>query len=232
MSSAADAGTLVCPSCGAPVSSGDRLCGHCQAELATVRCSACFSLAVAGDKRCSECGAVLGLEGMLGATGLRCPRCLDVELVGIHVGEHQVAECLKCTGLLVEHAVLDVVTRRGEERAGLRLRPIAIAPTTPETTTYLLCPQCSAHMGRKRFGERSGIVVDVCARHGVWFDRDEIARALEFIDGGGLSRIAERDRVAASRRRLHADDRRVDPSALGSYDMVGSFLASLFRPPE
>lgn len=229
MSSTDEARALRCPSCGAPVSTGERLCSHCQAELATVRCASCFSLAMAGSKLCAQCGAMLGLEGMIGPTGERCPRCLDVDLVGIHVGAHHVAECLKCTGLFVDHRVLEHVTRRTGEHAGMRLRPIETGPVVPETTTYLLCPHCQVHMARRNFGERSGVIVDVCTRHGVWFDRDELARVLDFVEQGGLSRVEEGRRLAASRRRLHENDRRVDPSSLDSYDMVGSFLASLFR---
>jgi Zn-finger nucleic acid-binding protein len=158
-----------------------------------------------------------------------CPRCLDIELVGVVVGEHHVGECLRCTGLFVEHGAFERITRRAEHRAGIRLRPLAPAPTTLETTTYLLCPRCQVHMTRRNFGERSGILVDVCARHGVWFDRDELARVVEFVDAGGLARLAERDRVAASIRRLYVDDRRADPGAMQSYDMVGAFLTSLLR---
>jgi Zn-finger nucleic acid-binding protein len=219
---------LICPSCGAPIAAGDRLCAHCQAELATVRCPSCFSLELAGGKVCSQCAATLGLEGIEGPMGVRCPRCLDVELVGMLIGAHHVGECLRCTGLFVEHPVLERITRRAEERAGVRLRPVAMKASAPETTTYLLCPRCGVHMGRKQFGERSGIVIDVCARDGVWFDRDELARAVDFVDAGGLARLGERDRTAASIRRLYGDDRkRAEP--LPSYDMVGSFLASLLK---
>jgi len=91
----------------------------------------------------------------------------------------------------------------------------------------LICPRCDAHMGRRQFGDRSGIVVDVCAHHGVWFDREELARAVEFVDAGGLARIDERARTAASIQRLHPG--RKSELELKSYDMVGHFLATLFR---
>jgi len=224
-----DARALRCPSCGGSITAGDRLCAFCQAELATVRCPGCFSLELAGGKLCAQCGATLGLEGVEGPMGLGCPRCRDAELVGMLIGEHHVGECLRCTGLFVEHPVLERITRRAEERGGLRLRPVVLAPSEPEKTAYLTCPRCQVHMGRKQFGERSGIVIDVCTQHGVWFDRDELARAIEFVDAGGLARIGERERTAASIRRLYGDGRR-SSEPMASYDMVGSFLASLLRP--
>lgn len=229
MGSEEEAGALVCPGCGAPVGFGDRLCAHCGAELATVRCGACFALGVAGSKACAQCGAALGLEGMQGPLGIPCPRCAGTELVGVRVGEHDVGECLRCTGLFVEHPVLERITRRAEERGGLRLRPLEVAASPPERTAYLPCPRCGAHMNRKNFGERSGVIVDVCGRHGVWFDRDELARTIEFVDAGGLQRAREAGRRAVSIRRLRAGEQRPDVASLPSYDLVASFLASLLR---
>lgn len=223
-----EARRLRCPNCGAPVSFGERICAHCQAELATIRCPACFSLAVAGANLCSQCGEPLGLEGVEGPMGIDCPRC-HVELVDVRVGEHRVGECMRCTGLLVEHAVLERITRRAEQTRGLRLRPLDATPAGPDRSAYLPCPRCAAPMTRRAFAERSGVIVDVCAAHGVWFDRDELARAVEFVHAGGLARIEERARTAASIRRLHGTGSRIDVRSLDSYDMVGAFLASLLR---
>jgi Zn-finger nucleic acid-binding protein len=62
-------------------------------------------------------------------------------------------------------------------------------------------------MLRRNFRESSGIVVDVCAAHGVWFDDGELAKILEFARTGALAeadrRIAER---AATRKRIDAFD--------------------------
>ncbi len=58
-------------------------------------------------------------------------------------------------------------------------------------------------MHRQNFRESSGIIVDVCAAHGVWFDRGELAKVLEFASTGAL---AEADRHieerAETRRRI------------------------------
>ena len=224
-----EAETLVCPSCGAPVEFEARTCRHCQAELATVRCPSCFALERTGRKHCSHCASLLSLEGFEGPYGSKCPRCLGPDLVAVMVGDHRVGECMRCTGLFVEHAVLEHITRRTEEHAGLRLRPLSPPPSAPEKTAYLSCPKCRTHMARRGFADHSGVVIDYCAEHGVWFDRDELARVLEFVDAGGLLRNAERDRRAAMLRRT-ARDRRIDPSELESYDMVASFLRSLLRP--
>jgi Zn-finger nucleic acid-binding protein len=226
---AAEAELLHCAGCGAPAAFEARTCRHCRAELATVRCPSCFALERTGRKHCSHCAALLGLEGFDGPFGAKCPRCVEPDLVAVQVGGQRVGECMHCTGLFVEHAVLELITRRTEEAAGLRLRPRVAPPTEPEKTAYLACPKCGVHMTRRGFADRAGVIVDYCNEHGVWFDAGELARVLEFVDAGGLLRNAERDRRAAAMQRM-ARDRRIDPKDLEPYDMVGSFLRSLLRP--
>ena len=47
-------------------------------------------------------------------------------------------------------------------------------------------------MLRKNFLNRSGVVVDVCAVDGVWFDRGELTTILDFAATGAMAK-AERD---------------------------------------
>lgn len=223
-----EAETLNCPGCGAPVAFESRTCRHCQAELATVRCPSCFALERTGRKHCSHCAELLGLEGFEGPYGAKCPRCVDPDLVAVQVGGHRVGECMRCTGLFVEHAVLEEITRRTEQTAGLRLRPLPATPSEPEKTAYLSCPTCRAHMHRRGFADHAGVIIDYCKEHGVWFDRDELARVLEFVDAGGLQRNEEKERRAAAMKRV-MPSRKIDTSQLQSYDMVASFLRSLLR---
>jgi hypothetical protein len=35
----------------------------------------------------------------------------------------------------------------------------------------------------------SGIIIDVCKNHGVWFERDELRGVLQFVANGGLDRM-------------------------------------------
>jgi Zn-finger nucleic acid-binding protein len=46
-------------------------------------------------------------------------------------------------------------------------------------------------MNRVNYARRSGVVLDVCRAHGIWFDRDELRRVLAFIAGGGLDRARQ-----------------------------------------
>jgi Zn-finger nucleic acid-binding protein len=54
-------------------------------------------------------------------------------------------------------------------------------------------------MNRQNFGQRSGVIVDVCKLHGVWFDAEELTCVLAFVARGGLARQREREREEARR---------------------------------
>jgi Zn-finger nucleic acid-binding protein len=89
---------------------------------------------------------------------------------------------------------------------------------------YRKCPSCGEPMLRRNFHESSGVVVDVCAAHGIWLDRGELASLIEFAATGAM---AEADRHSAERadvrKRLDAfadDLRAVGPQ----YNIVGRSL--------
>lgn len=44
-------------------------------------------------------------------------------------------------------------------------------------------PRIRRPSNRKNFGRSSGVIVDICRRHGVWFDRGELPRVLAFVEG-------------------------------------------------
>jgi len=48
-------------------------------------------------------------------------------------------------------------------------------------TRYVPRPQCQQLMNRKNFAETSGAIVDVCKPHGIWLDRDELGRIIQFV---------------------------------------------------
>ncbi len=218
-----EAGAARCPSCGAWAPAAARQCSFCHVELASVRCSRCFALHYAGATVCSACGLTLGLEGTLGPVSGSCPRCRDATLTRVQVGEHEVTECTRCTGVFVDHTTLDRITKASDAQRSARMRPVASASAAPlprQPVTYLPCPACGVVMNRKNFGEISGIILDVCKAHGVWFDAEELERALQFILAGGLDtareRATERDKAA---RALDAIRVRRSP---GYYETAGS----------
>jgi hypothetical protein len=56
-------------------------------------------------------------------------------------------------------------------------------------------------MNRRNFGGTSGVIVDVCAQDGVWFDTLELPRVLAFTEAGGLELARQRQRAERDRSR-------------------------------
>lgn len=201
---------LRCPGCGAWLEVGARRCGFCTIELAAVRCWRCFELSFAGSAHCAACGAKLGLEADRGATEACCPVCRKEVLHLVEVGEHRIRECMGCGGVMVDHEELGSLTRKTELDAGIRLLDAGVQKSvlTETEVRYRYCPDCGVILNRRNFGQRSGVVVDVCKEHGVWFDSDELTAVLAFVASGGLKE--QRDRAIddakreLSRRRAEA----------------------------
>jgi Zn-finger nucleic acid-binding protein len=93
-------------------------------------------------------------------------------------------DCTQCGGQFVEHPLLKHLLRQ-RERTGAFMSARPPRAKLDDVVTYLPCPECAQLMNRKNFGGKSGIVVDVCTLHGVWFDATELAAVLAYVESGG-----------------------------------------------
>jgi Zn-finger nucleic acid-binding protein len=93
----------------------------------------------------------------------------------------------------VDSFAFDRVVANQEKQ--MAILALGTAPSTPgsagsttsrPTVVYLRCPSCRQLMNRTNFGKRSGVIVDVCKPHGIWFDRDELSAVVAFVKRGGL----------------------------------------------
>jgi Zn-finger nucleic acid-binding protein len=137
---------------------------------------------------CSGCGSELGLEPVAEPGTLDCATCGKPHtLAVVRSGSSALHDCGTCGGQFVEHAMLRELLESREPMGALTL---GAAPRTAPAdlhVRYFPCPTCGALMARKNFGGKSGVIVDVCRRHGVWFDAGELPRALAFVRAGGLA---------------------------------------------
>jgi Zn-finger nucleic acid-binding protein len=200
----AEAKTLHCGECGGPNAAGVRRCEFCRAAIATLRCGDCYQLNVPQNDFCSGCGHVLGLQPIELPSELDCPECgtrfrsLDGDPGALH-------DCENCGGQFVEHRLLNaLIERRRRYRIDAARR--AVPPTGP--VRYFPCPACAQIMNRRNFGKASGVIVDVCARHGVWFECGELPKVLAFVEGGGIA-TARRRELGLPRPRTEEEERRI-----------------------
>ena len=84
----------------------------------------------------------------------------------------------------------------------------AASDPTDSPVRYRPCAVCGELMNRFNFANCSGVILDSCKPHGVWFDPDELRRIVEFIRGGGLDMARDKERVSLEleRRRLAQAD--------------------------
>jgi Zn-finger nucleic acid-binding protein len=178
-----------------------------------------------GSKHCQRCGAAAAVPEVVEAKDRKCPRC-RLEMALVTIGSTAVLECERCFGLWLDVPSFEKICADREQQSVV-LGAAAHAPTQSGYETskvnYVPCPQCSQLMNRLNFARCSGVIVDVCKKHGTWFDRDELSRIVEFISDGGLNaaRAKEKIEIAEQREQLRQEQRAVDlrrSSSLGIGD--------------
>ena len=204
------AGALRCPSCGAPAAPDATACPYCGTLLALVACPACFAKLFRGTRFCAHCGAEAVREEAPSRPKRPCPECQQ-PFSPVKVGSVVLDECSRCGGLWVDSSSFHRICKETEQQTRV-LEGIASDPgSSPPTTShrYWPCPECRRLMNRQNFARVSGIIVDVCKGHGVWFNQGELRRIIEFIRDGGMSRARDRERrdLADERARLRATAR-------------------------
>ena len=215
-----DAAVVRCSSCGAPREELALQCTYCSADftlherdLHTV-CPACMTRVSDRAKFCHSCGGKLTPETLVadGST-LACPVCGDGHTLSHRrIGGIAVLECGRCAGLWLETKTFeDLCERAKSEAVDLELLvdlPRGLAPDAAPTDMpkqdrwqYRNCPVCRAMMHRRNYGRRSGVIIDVCRHHGIWFDADELHRILEWIRSAGMAQAEQQQAEQAAQEK-------------------------------
>lgn len=204
---AESAAVVACSACGGPRQGSESACGWCGAGFALHEleldaiCPRCAARVRRRGGFCHHCALPLTAPGEAVPTDYPCPTCSAAAggegerplLVSRRVGDDDplhLFECSRCAGLWLDRGVFRALVERARHgRSGLPPeRPAAgAASPAPGTWGYRPCPACTELMHRRNYGRRSGVILDLCSRHGVWFDRDELTRVLEWVRRGGAT---------------------------------------------
>jgi Zn-finger nucleic acid-binding protein len=165
-----------------------------------------------GSRHCPHCGAAAVQASASTLSILRCPKCKS-EMRPITLGGSAMRECESCGGLWLEVAAFEKLCLDREQQAAVLglASPVTKRPIDPTAeeikVRYVPCPQCGQLMNRMNFARCSGVIVDVCRGHGIWFDRDELREIIEFVRAGGLqvSRQKEKREIAFEREQLQRE---------------------------
>jgi DNA-directed RNA polymerase subunit RPC12/RpoP len=210
-----DSAVVRCSACGAPRSGDEAACRYCgsdftvhERDLDTI-CPGCMARVSGAARFCSHCGSpILADQAAAGLTPLPCPACGGGRLLtSRRLASEPVAvsECEVCGGIWTDKSVFEILVAR-VRHAQLSVAALALKEPlggqlgesrrlSSETAAgnsahrlYRPCATCAKLMNRLNFGRMSGVIVDVCAPHGLWFDLDELPRLLRWIGDGGEQR--------------------------------------------
>lgn len=199
-----EAATLRCPSCGGSVAPEAVACGYCRAALHPIRCTWCFGWTFTEARDCSRCGS----HTEPAAVKASCPSCRE-PLSARRLGRSVLSGCERCGGVWADPASFKAICDDRETQAaylgdGSLLQAPGASDPQSSPIVYRPCAVCDELMNRFNFADCSGVILDVCKSHGIWFDPDEMRRIVAFIRGGGLdvARANERRKLELERRRL------------------------------
>lgn len=153
-----------------------------------------------------------------------------------------VEHCETCHGLFFDNGELKQAMEEGvsNEAAGDHelISQIVNGRYQRRPVKYINCPVCSEQMARRNFGFRSGVVTDVCLKHGVWLDNGELRQLLEWKKAGGeeiherREVLAEASKQRAAKRKPVDNHRPTGIDALGDsvdYGGLGGILGGIIR---
>lgn len=193
---------LNCPNCGAGVSSDKTLCRFCRSRLKTMACPSCLGLMFVGSNFCVHCGKkVIQAQNFAEKDLGDCPRC-KIKLIILQIEEIVLRECERCEGLWVDVETFEEICANHEEQAAvLRVIEQNFHNLHPPKIRYVPCPDCKTLMNRNNFASSSGVIIDLCRQHGVWFDADELPKIIEFIRKGGLDHQRRKEKLQLEEQR-------------------------------
>jgi Zn-finger nucleic acid-binding protein len=189
--------SLHCPNCGASVAADWVSCEYCQAALTMTACPSCFGAVFKGMKFCPNCGSAVERSEIRSDKQLTCPRCEQI-LASVDIAGTRIEECSSCGGIWLDTMSFQKICDNKEQQEKVMIYPSPdisdeVKPSPVPKRFYIPCPECGELMNQKNFSGCSGIVVDVCKPHGLWFDRQELQRIANFINDGGLHKAREKE---------------------------------------
>ena len=231
-----EAPVVRCSACGASRGAASERCLFCESPFTNLErgrntvCPACCARIADRARFCSACATPIDPRPAIARApspaGERdstppCPACrpparLHSRVLPALAGA--LFECDHCSGLWLGRELFAELERRAQHEASSLPSARRVSPRR-QAVEYRRCAECGKRMHRKNYGGSSGIVVDLCGAHGLWFDADELDQALTWIRTGGL---------AAARRR-EAEVQRDTERALAARQLAGG---AVILPPR
>ncbi len=142
-----------------------------------------------------------------------CPTCkISLQTIDLQTnGKFLVERCHKCHGLFFDlnelQALIDLTVKHSYEIDYKKLHEGAQNPLTKDEILYKKCPVCSKFMQRRNYEKTSGVIVDVCTKHGIWLDSGELKRIYDWVKVGGIHHSKEQIKAREVREARYQKER-------------------------
>jgi Zn-finger nucleic acid-binding protein len=132
---------------------------------------------------------------------MQCPVC-SLPLTAEVISGQVLDACGNCEGHFVSQQALRAIllAQATSQQSAAYSRPSPLSASV----RYRQCPTCSEPMQRKNFAEASGVVLDICPEHGLWFERGELSTIMSFAATGAWQH-AEHDASERLKAKKHLD---------------------------
>jgi Zn-finger nucleic acid-binding protein len=127
-------------------------------------------------------------------------------MMNISLGTTEVAECQSCDAMWIDRRrFADICEDREHHTTILGMAGMIPEPKPQESFRYVRCPICAEFMLRVNFADYSGVIIDTCRAHGLWFEKNELQRIIAFIRAGGLDVARQRKIVELKSAAKHLE---------------------------
>jgi len=99
-------------------------------------------------------------------------------MIVLEVDKVEIDHCTACGGVWLDGGELELLLEDASNKDELMR---TLAELTEGRSKKKRCPICARKLHQVKYGPERDLILDRCTRgHGIWFDRDELCRALRF----------------------------------------------------
>lgn len=115
-----------------------------------------------------------------------CPVCKN-SMVVLELEQVEIDYCSGCEGIWLDAGELELLLETEEEKAGIINLFKEAGPIKEKSYN---CPICNKYMLKFNIGENQKVMIDKCKKnHGLWFDKGELIKVVEFGSGNKQNKI-------------------------------------------
>ena len=145
-----------------------------------MNCSHCGRIAPPNKETCLYCGEKIdrSFEDLV----ISCPACAN-EMEKRTVEEVVIDHCADCNGVWLDKSELEQLAQKFVSPERIQPAGESAKKSNRNQTghPYRKCPRCKQLMLVKNY-KKSGVMIDVCGYHGLFFDDGEVSRAIKMVN--------------------------------------------------